>query len=242
MKIFIEIFIQTLLAFFSILYITRLLGRQQVSQLTFHEYINGITFGSIAATLATDVEKKTWQHLLGLVLFGALTYLVSYATLKKRSIRKVLEGEPVLVIQNGQILESNLRRTKYNIDDLGVLLRQSDCFTPDDVEYGILEINGHLSVIKKGEKRNVTLGDLNLPPKPETVPTELVIGGQIIYENLRKRELSGKDLIDKLSMFGVTKVHEVMYATIDENGKMYVDKYDDELKPNTDFSEDNKGI
>lgn len=210
--------------------------------MTFHEYINGITFGSIAATLATDVNQKTWQHLLGLILFGALTYLVSYITLKKRSVRKVLEGEPVLVIQNGQILESNLRRTKYNVDDLGVLLRQSDCFTPDDVEYGIMEINGQLSVIKKGEKRNVTLGDLSLSPKPETVPTELIIGGQIIYENLKKRELSGKDLINNLGMFGIKKVDEVMYATIDENGKMYVDKYDDKLKANTDFSENNKGI
>ena len=242
MKLFIEIFVQTLLAFFSILYITRLLGRQQVSQLTFHGYINGITFGSIAATLATDVNQKTWQHFLGLLLFVVLTYLVSYITLKKRSVRKVLEGEPILVIQNGQILENNMKRTRYNMDDLGVLLRQADCFTPDDVEYGILEINGLLSVIKKGEKRNVTLGDLKLPSKPETIPTELIIGGQIIYENLRKRELSGKDLINNLNMFGVNKVGEVMYATIDENGKMYVDKYDDKLKPNTDFSENNKGI
>ncbi|MGF7057605.1 YetF domain-containing protein [Brassicibacter mesophilus] len=242
MKLFIEVFVQTLLAFFSILYITRLLGRQQVSQLTFHEYINGITFGSIAATLATDVNQKTWQHLLGLILFGVLTFLVSLITLKKRSVRKVLEGEPILVIQNGQILENNMKRTRYNVDDLGLLLRQADCFTPDDVEYGILEMNGLLSVIKKGEKRNVTLGDLDLPPKPETIPTELIIGGQIIYENLRKREISGKDLINNLNMFGVNKVDEVMYATIDENGKMYVDKYDDKLKPNTDFSENNNGI
>jgi len=165
MKIFAEIVIQTLLSFFSILFIARILGRQQVSQLTFYEYVNGITFGSIAATLATDINQRTWQHLIGLILFGVLTGIASYASLKKRSIRKVLEGEPILVIENGQILEKNLKRTRYSIDDLNIILRQSDCFTPDDVQYGILEINGQLSVIKRGDKRNVTLGDLNLSPK-----------------------------------------------------------------------------
>jgi len=242
MKIFAEIVIQTLLSFFSILFIARILGRQQVSQLTFYEYVNGITFGSIAATLATDINQRTWQHLIGLILFGVLTGIASYASLKKRSIRKVLEGEPILVIENGQILEKNLKRTRYSIDDLNIILRQSDCFTPDDVQYGILEINGQLSVIKRGDKRNVTLGDLNLSPKKETLPTEIIIGGQIIYENLRKRELTGKDMMSNLRMIGIRGIAEVMYATVDEDGKFYVDKYEDKLDPNTDMSEDNKGV
>ena len=242
MKSFIEITIQTLLAFFSILYITRLLGRQQVSQLTVSEYINGITFGSIAANLATDLENKTWQHLLGVILFGLLTYLVNKAALKKRSLSKVLQGEPVLVIQNGQILEKNLKRLGYTVDDVMLLLRQSDCYTPDDVESAILEINGDLSVIKVGEKRNVTLGDLKLTPKEESIPTELIIGGQIIYENLREKKLTGKKLMQELKNFKVYRVSEVMYATVDDSGKFYVDKFKDNIKPGSDLSENNKEV
>lgn len=242
MKSFIEITIQTLLAFFSILYITRLLGRQQVSQLTVSEYINGITFGSIAANLATDLENKTWQHLLGVILFGLLTYLVNKAALKKRSLSKVLQGEPVLVIQNGQILEKNLKRLGYTVDDVMLLLRQSDCYTPDDVESAILEINGDLSVIKVGEKRNVTLGDLKLTPNEESIPTELIIGGQIIYENLREKKLTGKKLMQELKNFKVYRVSEVMYATVDDSGKFYVDKFKDNIKPASDISENNKGV
>ncbi len=242
MKTFIEVFIQTLLAFFSILYITRLLGRQQVSQLTFHEYINGITFGSIAATLATDVDKRTWQHLTGLMMFGALTFLVSYINMKSRTISKVLGGEPLLVIQNGKILEKNLKRTRYHMDELNVLLRQADCFSPDDVQYGILEVNGQLSVIKRGDKRNVTVGDLSLTPSPETISTELIIGGQIIYENLEKMKIDGKTLLNELKAFGVNKVDEVMYASMDHSGNLYVDKFDDKLTEKLDVSEDNKGI
>ncbi|WP_352420817.1 DUF421 domain-containing protein [Proteiniborus sp.] len=242
MKTFIEVIVQTFLAFFSILYLTRILGRQQVDQLTFHEYINGITFGSIAATLATDVDQRTWQHFIGLVLFGILTFSVSYFTMKHRTISKVLEGEPILVIQNGKILEKNLKRARYHIDELNVLLRQADCFSPDDVEYGLLEINGKLSIIKRGDKRNVTVGDLNLQPSPETIPTELIIGGQIIYENLKKKNINGRTLLNELKMYGVNRIEEVMYASMDQSGKLYVDKFHDKLNEKIDISEDNKGV
>ncbi|PAB57831.1 YetF domain-containing protein [Anaeromicrobium sediminis] len=242
MKLYLEIIIQTFLAFFSILFITRLLGRQQVSQLAFHDYINGITFGSIAATLATDLENRTMQHFLGLILFGILTWLISSISLKNRSFRKVVEGEPVLIIQNGKILEKNLKRVRYNIDELNILLRQNDCLSPEDIEYGLLEANGKLSVFKKSDKNTVTLGDLNIISKVESIPTEIIIGGQIIYENLRKRKLSGKDLISKLKGNGVKRIEEVMYATIDEDGNMYVDKYEDKLQDKVDFSENNKDV
>lgn len=242
MKMVIEVIVQTFLAFFAILYITRLLGRQQVSQLTFHEYINGITFGSIAATLATDVEQRTWQHFIGLVLFGALTFLMSYITMKSRTISKVLEGEPVVIIQNGKILEKNLKRIRYHMDELNEILREAGCFSPNDVEYGLLEANGKLSIIKKADKRTVTVGDLGLVPSSETIPTELIIGGQIIYENLKKMKIDGKTLMNNLKMYGASKIDEVMYATLDHDGNWYVDKFDDNLAEKLDMSEDNKGV
>jgi len=242
LKTFIEVIVQTFLAFFAILFITRLLGRQQVSQLTFHEYINGITFGSIAGALATDVEQRTWQHFVGLIIFGALTFLISYITMKSRTISKVLEGEPVVIIQEGKILEKNLKIIRYNMDELNELLREAGCFSPDDVEYGLLEANGKLSIIKKADKRTVTVGDLGLVTSPETIPTELIIGGQIIYDNLRKMKIDGKTLMNNLKKYGVNKVDEVMYATLDSNGNWYVDKFEDNLSEKLDMSEDNKRV
>lgn len=241
MNLYIEIIIQTILAFFTILFITRLLGRQQVSQLTFHEYINGITFGSIAAALATDIDNNTMQHFLGLILFGFLTWIITVIALKNRSFRKIIEGEPLLVIQNGKILEKNLKRSRYNIDEINILLRQNHCLSPEDIKYGILEVNGQLSVFMKNDKKIVTLGDLNIKSINYSIPTEIIIGGQIIYENLQKRKLSGKDLIKQLRQKGIKTIEEVMYATVDDNGILYIDKYEDNLQGKIDFSEnDNK--
>lgn len=232
MKVAIEIGLQTILSFFSILFITRILGRQQLSQLTMQEYINGITFGSIAATLATDVNQRTWQHLIGLFLFGILTFLVSYTSSKNLNFARLIQGEAVIVIKDGKILEKNLKRFHYTIDELNHLLRKKDVFNMSDVKYGILETTGEISVIKVSSKNNLTLEDLNMLGKQDDVKSEVIVTGNIIYENLAKRNLTAQWLIDQLKTSGVSDIREVFYANLDENNRLYVDKYEDHIKEN----------
>ncbi|SNR94848.1 Uncharacterized membrane protein YcaP, DUF421 family [Anaerovirgula multivorans] len=231
MKVVIEIVLQTVLAFFSILFITRVLGRQQVSQLTMQEYVNGITFGSIAATLATDVSQRTWQHLIGLFLFGALTFLVSYIGTNNISIARVIQGEPVLVIKDGKVLEKNLKKFHYTIDDLNHLLRKKDVFNINNVKYGILETTGEVSIIKIGTKVNVTVEDLGIVGKEEELITEVIVMGNVVYENLKNRNLTMKWLIDQLKMKGVKDIKDVFYGTIDNNNRLNIDKIEDHFKP-----------
>lgn len=231
MKLVLEIILQTLLAFFSILFITRILGRQQVAQLTVHEYINGVTFGSIAATLATDVNQRTWQHLIGLFLFGLLTFLMSYISLKNIDVARVLQGEPIVVIQDGKILEKNLKKFFYTIDDLNHLLRKKDVFNISDVKYGILETTGELSIIKIGTKVNPTTEDFGIVGKQEEILVEVIVAGNVIYDNLRQQNLTMKWLIDQLKMKGVDDIRDIFYATVDSNNRLYIDKMEDNSYP-----------
>ena len=232
MKIAIEVGLQTILSFFSILFITRILGRQQLSQLTMQEYINGITFGSIAATLATDINQRTWQHLIGLFLFGILTFLVSYISGKNIKFARIVQGEAEVVIKDGKILEKNLKRFHYTIDELYHLLRKKDVFNIEDVMYGILETTGEISVIKVANKNTVTLEDLNIKGKAEDLKSEVIVTGSIIYENLSKRNLTAKWLIGQLKVNGISDVREVFYANLDDHNKLYIDKYRDNVKEN----------
>lgn len=237
METLIEVFLQTLLSFFSILFITRILGRQQVAQLTIHEYITGITFGSIAATLATDLGQESWHHLLGLFLFGALTYLMSYINMKNRNASKIIQGEPVLVIQDGHILEKNLKRFHYTVDDLTHLLRKKDIFSVMDVKYGILETTGEISIVKVVQKENLRVEDLHLSVDQQELNTDIIVTGNIIYENLIKRNLSVKWLLDQLKSMGVRDIKDIYYSTIDKNNKIYLDYVKDDIENPADITE-----
>lgn len=237
LKTLIEVVLQTFLSFFSILFITRILGRQQVAQLTIHEYITGITFGSIAATLATDLGQESWPHLVGLFLFGALTYLMSYINMKNRTASKIIQGEPVLVIQDGHILEKNLHRFHYTIDDLTHLLRKKDIFDVNDVKYGILETTGELSIVKVAQKGNVKVEDLHLSVEQEELNTDIIVTGNIIYENLKKRNLSVKWLLNQLKNMGVKDIKDIYYSSIDKDNKIYLDFVRDDLKYPIDITE-----
>ncbi|MFT9498099.1 DUF421 domain-containing protein [Anaerosolibacter sp.] len=238
MTVIAEVFLQTMLAFFTILFITRILGRQQVAQLTLFDYINGITFGSIAATLATDLNQRTWHHLLGLVLFGSLTFIMQYICLKHRRASKIIQGEPVIVIQDGKILEKNLARFHYSVDDLTHLLRKKDIFDVKSVKFGILETTGEISVLKMAGKEFIRAEDINLQTKQEDMPTEVIVTGSIIYENLQKRGLTVKWLVSQLKMMNVTNLKDVFYATLDGDNRLSIDREEDHLKRNDNITEE----
>lgn len=226
-----EVILQTLLAFFSILFLTRLLGKQQIAQLTFYDYLNGITFGSIAAALATDLNQRTWQHLIGLVLFAFLTWLMSFISLKNREARKVLNGEPAVVIHNGMILEENLRRYRISIDDLLNLLHGKDIFSIEEVEFAVLETNGTLGIIKKPHLESVTKGDLNLKLNTPWIPTPVIIDGQLLIERLNVLGVSQEWLTTQIEkQLAITDISDIILATIDNNNHLYVDSKNDPIK------------
>lgn len=235
---FVEVFLQTVLAFFAILIYARILGKQQIGQLTFFEYINGITFGGIAAVLATDIgPTKTWMHFLTLTLFVGLTFASGYISLLSRPARKLIAGEPTVVIQNGQILEKNMAKMRYNLDELNMQLREKNVFNISDVEFAILEPNGKLSVLLKSQKRPVTPEDLGIPTQYEGLPTELIMDGEIIMPNLKQLNLDAKWLQGELQKLGVNDIHEVSYASLDTQGKLYVNLKKDQLQVPLDITD-----
>ena len=110
------------------------------------------------------------------------------------------------------------------------------------MQFVLYQVNGALSIIKNPLKSEVTIEDLNLTPSQEEIPTEIIIGGQIIYSNLQKRELSGKALMTKLKELNILRIDEVMFATIDSQGNFYADRYIDNIDKKCDLSEDNTGV
>ena len=223
------IFVQAAVSFVILLILTRLIGKQQVSQLTYYEYINGITFGSIAANMATDSFDKFGDHLVGLLTYGVLTFLAALVALKSRKMRKLINGEPVVVIQDGKILENNLRKMKLNLDEFTMLLRLKDIFDFTQVKLAIIEPSGGLSVIKKSEYENVERRDLKLKLEGTTLAVEVVQEGKISVNNLNRLGLDEKWLRAQLKMRQIVDVAEVEYAVVTDNKRLLVDLKNDAI-------------
>ena len=107
------VIVRAIISFFSLLIFARILGKEQISQLTFFDYILGITIGSIASELTVDLSSRAWPHWVGLLTWAALAYLMEVITLKSRYLAKYIEGEPTIVIMNGKIMENEIQGNRY---------------------------------------------------------------------------------------------------------------------------------
>lgn len=221
-----QILLRSVIAFFTLLIFTRILGKQQVSQLTFFDYIIGITVGSIAADII-DFDRNLLLQLLGLASWMGLAFLLQIITLKSRKMGKLIDSDPVVVIKNGKVLEQNMSKMRYKTKELFEQLRLKGAFNLADVEFAVLETNGDLSVLKKSQNLPVTPNDLNIPTKYNGLPTSLILEGQVIEENLEYCKLDVQWLINELNKHGIKDMKEVFIASLDSVGTLYIDKYNE---------------
>lgn len=214
------------LAFFTLLIMTRLLGKKQVSQLTFFDYAVGITIGSIAASLTTDLGVEAAVSWVGLLIWTFWSIVLGIITVHNRPASTVIDGEPTVVVHNGQILESNLEQMNYTLDDLRMQLRQKNAFNVADVEFALLEPDGGLSVLMKSQLQPVTPADLGIQTSYKGLPVELIVDGHIVEPNLQQLNLSQRWLEEQIRRRN-HKLDQVYYAEIDTEGNLYVDIRDD---------------
>lgn len=231
------VFVRSIIAFFSLLIFAKILGKQQISQLTFFDYVLGITIGSIAASLTTDLSSRSWPHFVGLFTWALLGYIMEYITMKWRYAAKYIDGEPTIVIMNGNIMEAALRKMKYTVSDIMALLRNKDVFDLSQVDFAIIEPNGQLSVLKKPEYEPLTAADMNITKSSTGISTELIYDGVLIDQNLKQLNKTKKWIMHELKIQGIKHLSEVFLATLTPSGSLYVDKYDDHIIKITDIGD-----
>lgn len=224
---FIEVIGRVIISFGVLLLMTRIMGKKQVSQLTYFNYITGITIGAVAASITIDRSIDMSDGFVSMVCWSLLTVLVSYINLKSPKARILLDGQPTIVIKNGKILEKTLAGLRLNMDDLSMLLREKNIFSTQEVDYAVLEPDGQLSVLKKVDQQSVTKKDLKIEAvKPLYVPTEIIVDSKVITHNLKELGLSQSWLEKQLHQSGV-KLQDVFYGEIQSDGTLYIDKRQD---------------
>jgi uncharacterized membrane protein YcaP (DUF421 family) len=220
---FVVILLRALLSFLVLLILARLMGHQHISQLTFFDYVVGITIGSIAATASVDQNVKILNGLAGLLVWGILPILISLLNLKSYRFRRLTDGQPIVLVQNGKILEENLRKARLSLDSLMLSLREKNAFKLSDVEFAVLETNGSVSVLKKTEAQPVTPKTLGMIVEKEHDPRIVISDGQVMETTLKKMGYTKEWLLGEIKKQGANTFQDVFLAQLESNGNLYVD-------------------
>lgn len=224
------VIIRTLILFTVVVVFLRIMGKRQIGQLQPYELAIIIMISELAAIPMENTSIPILGGLIPIFVLFTAQVTLAYVSLKSEKARGVICGTPSVLIENSRIVEEEMRRQRYNINDLLEQLRSKNVANLSDVEYAILETSGQLSVILKSQKRPVVAEDLNLPTNYEGLPTTLIIDGFIFHENLKKINLSVDWLQTELSKFGIDNLKDVIFSYIDTQGRLYYQEKADAKK------------
>ncbi|QCJ44632.1 DUF421 domain-containing protein [Bacillus sp. S3] len=206
------------------LFLTRKIGTKLISQMNFFDFIMGVSMGSIVANAVIDKQFATFSAITTLILFTILTLFTGYLSLKNLTLRKLINSEPVTLVENGAIVDENMKKIKWTINELKMKLREKNAFNVADVEFAIMETDGNLSVLPKSDKKPLTPSDMNIQTTSSGLEKDIIIDGTIMEENLTSTGLDKEWLTSELNKQNIKDCSEVFYAGLDNRKKLYISK------------------
>lgn len=217
--------IRTIFTYLFVLLSLRIMGKREIGKLSIFDLVVSIMIAEISAVALQDLRLPLWHGAVVIALLVILQVGVSYLSLHSKKIHDIMEGKPAVLIENGQINDSEMKRTRYAVPDLLMQLREKDISAVADVEFAVLETSGKLSVFAKARKRPVTPDDLGIPVMPETMTTSVIVDGQVDDDKLSSIGKSKRWLKEQLVAQGYESVKDVFYAGWDGQN-LHVDRMD----------------
>lgn len=201
--------------------LTKLSGSRQISEMSFFDYVIGITIGSIAAEMATNIDLEWWKGITAMTFYALTGIVLSYISQKSLKARKFISGQPIILIEKGKILRKNLNKAKIEINDLLTSARSNGYFNLADIEYAIMETTGKISFMPVALKRQLTPKDFNFAPMADGLYINVIIDGRIMEKDLKNADMTKKELKEHLKDRG-KKAEDILLATVDNKKQLTI--------------------
>ncbi|SDJ83971.1 YetF domain-containing protein [Sediminibacillus albus] len=220
-----ELLLRVSISFLVLFALARLMGRKEISQMTFFNFVSAIAIGSITANLVANQNFSLRNGILALLGWTVFTLVMDFIDIKSKKARKVVTGTPITVMKEGKIIEDALAKSRLDLDSLKAMLRQKNVFSIADVDYAVFETNGKLSVMKKADKQSVTKKDMKIDKQQKTyqLATEVISDGKALSNNLTKLNLDTDWLDQQLRQAGIDSIEDVFYAEVQQDGTLFID-------------------
>lgn len=210
---------RTLFLYVLILIIFRLMGKREIGELSILDLVVFIMIAEMAVVAIEDTKDPLIHTILPMMLLMVIQIILAIISLKSKRFRDFVDGKPTIIINRGKIDEHEMRRQRYNFDDLMSQLREKDIRSIADVEFAILEASGKLSVIEKekDENKKAIEGDITIP---------LIMDGMINEDNLKRIDKTNFWLRQELKKLGYKDIKTISFCSF-ENGSFFIDKMDE---------------
>ncbi len=221
------VFLRTLILYTFVVLVMRIMGKRQIGELQPFELVIAIMLSELAAVPMQDTGIPLIHGIIPILTLMSLEIIISFITLKFRSLRKIICGTPSILIKDGKVRYEELKKQRFNIDDLMEELRMLGYLNISDIEYAIMETSGKISIIPKSDKSSVTKGDLKIKTPEEQLPIGLILDGQLDEASLKK---SGKDmnwLHKNLNKNHIGSIEDVFIGMLDSQGNFFVQRRSD---------------
>lgn len=222
MEQLIEVIPRGLISLIILFFMTKLLGKKQVSQLSLFDYVIGISIGNFAAEITINTDVPLMNGTIAVILFGIIAYIISKLTMKSISLRRFVTGSPTVLLENGKFIYKNMYKTNFDMNDFLEECRVNGYFDLNELEYAILEANGQISFMPKPEYKPLTPNDMKVKVKKQGLCANAIIDGNIMLNNINNFGKT-KDWLDKeLKLKGYKNYENILLATIDINEKITI--------------------
>lgn len=203
----------------AIFVITRLMGHKQIAQLDFFDYVNGITVGSIAAEMATELEQP-WKPFLAMLVYCAVSVALCKLANKFPRSRRFINGTATVLLDGGKFYRDNMKKAKLDLSEFLVMCRQEGYFDINEIQTAVFEYDGRLTVMPKSANRPITPSDIGLSVAEASICTEVIMDGRVIGENLKRKGLDEAWLLKSIKEQGCQNANEIFLGILGAENKL----------------------
>ncbi len=209
--------------------VIKALGKKQISELNIFDYIIGLSLGNIAAEMTVNDDISIIEGLISMSVYGIFSLFVSFITEKSIYARRLITGEPVIIMENGKISREQLKKCKIDINDLLQDARESGYFNISEINYAIMEPSGKISFLPKNKFHPITPNDMKIKIDKGGITANLILDGNIMEDNIKTLGHDKKWLIDKLKKEGYDNPEDLLLVVCDYQENLSIYKKDEKI-------------
>ncbi|WP_246021312.1 DUF421 domain-containing protein [Paenibacillus lentus] len=229
----ISLVLRTVLMYFTAFVVMRIMGKREIGELSIFDLVISIMIAEIAVFAIEDMQRPLYDGFVPMLTLLLIQIAIAMVSLRSRKLRFWFDGKPSVIIQQGKINRKEMKRQRYNLDDLLMQLRANNIDNVADVEFAILETSGQLSVIPKNQDSGGgNSQDGNSPQdsnasviskiRYEEIPLSLIMDGKVQDLNLEQIGKTRFWLKNQIQARGVKDFKEIFFCSVDHQGKLYI--------------------